>query len=114
MYKYILFSVLCVDLLGSTAFAGREYDELTKNLPQDVIDFVDRRIGCNHWESELPGGMKNPDNVKSGRSQVAKKYFDEAKCEKLASDEKKLREKYAKKKNVLETLERSKDLTPAD
>jgi hypothetical protein len=97
-----------------SSYAGPAYDAIVKGLPKDAVQIVDRRIGCSYWPGEMPNNPNDPDVRASGRPQIIEKKLKELKCEQLERDEKAVREKYIKKKDILKAFNESASLTPAD
>jgi hypothetical protein len=106
----LLFSIFWV----LTSYAGPEYDELVKDLPQDVVKIIDRRMGCDHWSNEMPDNPKDPDVRGSGRPQMIEKNLKQLKCSQLEKDEKAIHKKYKNQKKITDAIEQSATLTPAD
>lgn len=105
---------LILFFISSDSWAGATYDQLTKGLPKDVIKMIDRRIGCNYWSGEMPNNASNPEVRESGRPQMIEKKLKVLKCTNLEKDEKTMRAKYKNKAKVLQALDDTASLTPAD
>lgn len=114
MKKLFLFLTSAICLFVIHAHAGPVYDKLTKGLPKDVVDIIDRRIHCNYLLGEMPANPNDPEVQISGRPQMLEKQIKERKCSALDQDEKKIRAQYKKKKDILEALDNSAELTPAE
>jgi hypothetical protein len=67
------------------------------NLPADVVRFVERYGGCNHWGAEEPYSKERRKEIEAGARRL--------RCNRLDADGKKLRKKYAGKPNVVRIID---------
>lgn len=109
--KFVFVLSLCFSL---NSLAGPTYDQLTQGLPKEVIQIIDRRIGCNYWSGEIPKDANSPEVIESGRPQMIERKSKELKCSNLEKDEAAFKVKYKKKTKVLEAIDEAQTLTPAD
>jgi hypothetical protein len=71
-------------------------------LPREVIAFVERRTGCNHFAGEFNGD-------RSARDREVTKAMRELRCDRLETDEARLRRRHLAKPQVLNALTASRD-----
>lgn len=81
----------------------RELLALTRNMPDDVRTFIDRRAQCNHWNGEEPY-----DTVRSAQISAAESSL---RCLAVEADEKVLRQRYDRNRDILKALDVSRDWT---
>ena len=81
-----------------------EFAALTRDLPPEVAEFIDRRVGCNYWMSEPPGDDERQDQIAGHLMQL--------RCDSLSKDERSLKRHYRTNKKVIQALETSKDWMP--
>ena len=103
----LLFAALA--LLGHIAPAlATPYDDqlaiLTRGLPKNVRNFIDRRANCNHWAGEEPYDAERKAQIEAATNQL--------RCGSLEKDEATLSRRYSKNGRALKALRASKDLTP--
>jgi hypothetical protein len=93
---------------GMTVAAPYEDDlaALTRGLPTEVRDFIDRRANCNHWLGEEAYDAERRAEILAA--------LTELRCElsALANDEAVLKGRYAKNPDVLKALAISRDWSP--
>ncbi|OAH22448.1 hypothetical protein AX289_27170 [Methylorubrum populi] len=68
-----------------------------KSLPADVVAYVDRRTGCNHWGGE--------DAYDADRGRQIAAAVEKLGCDTIDSDETRLRRRYGRDPAVLKALE---------
>ena len=78
------------------------------DVPLEVKLFIDRRVGCIHFDSE-----KAPDND-PGRVRMIEDSIRRLRCDYLERDERRLRARYATTPGVIEAIERYSDASPSD
>jgi len=66
-------------------------------LPANVIDYVERRGGCNHWGGEEPYSKERRKEIDEGARRL--------RCDRIDADERKLRRKYADRPDVLRVID---------
>ncbi|MBB2964349.1 hypothetical protein [Methylobacterium sp. R2-1] len=66
------------------------------SLPADVVAYLDRRMGCNHWSGE------DAYDAARGRQIAALRTL---RCEAVEADEKRLRRRYGCNPAVLKALD---------
>jgi hypothetical protein len=71
-------------------------------LPRDVVAFMERRTGCNHFAGEFNGD-------RSERDREVTKAMRELRCDRLETDEARLRRRHAAKPQTLKALTASRD-----
>ena len=71
-------------------------------LPRDVVAFIDRRTGCNHFAGEFNGD-------RSARDREVTKAMRDLRCDRLETDETRLRRRHAAKPEVQNALTASRD-----
>ena len=71
-------------------------------LPRDVVAFIERRIGCNHFAGEFNGD-------RSARDRQVTRAMRSLRCERLDADEAALRRRHANSPTVLEALTATRD-----
>ena len=81
----------------------RDLLALTRNMPDDVRTFIDRRAQCNHWNGEEPY-----DTVRSAQIAAAESSL---RCLAVESDEQILRQRYDRSRDILNALDVSRDWT---
>lgn len=64
--------------------------------PADVVDFVERYGGCNHWGGEEGYSEERRKEIEDGVKRL--------RCDRLDADQQKLRKKYAHKPRVLRVI----------
>lgn len=102
MRAFYLFSFLCF----SSVYALAHDDPLAhlkKGQSKDVIELVDRLVGCNHWSGE--------DAYDAERGQEIASALAELKCERLEQDLAATRKRYAKRSRTLKVLQQEEDTT---
>lgn len=82
--------------LSSSALAESHKPD---SLPRDLAQWINRMTDCDHWGSEEPYNEKRAAEIKSA--------VDRLKCNNLEGDEKKLREKYKAKPEILKKFDRA-------
>jgi len=111
--KCALCLILSVGL--PSAFAGNEFNQLTKDLPKDAVALVERMVACNYWRGEMPKDEAVSEEVRaSGRIEMIEVELKKAKCSTFDADLKKAKSKYGKNRTVSAAFEKAKTLTPAD
>ena len=65
-------------------------------MPADVVDFVERYGGCNHWGGEEGYSEERRREIEDGAKRL--------RCERLESDEQKLRKRHAHRPRVLRVI----------
>jgi hypothetical protein len=78
---------------GESAFGANWRD----GLPADVVRFVERYGGCNHWGGEEPYSKERRKEIDDGARRL--------RCDRLDADGRKLRKKYAGKPNVVRIID---------
>jgi hypothetical protein len=76
-------------------------EALKKGQPKDVAVFISRAFNCWHFAGEEPYSEE--------RKQEILAALDKYKCNRLASDESRLRKKYRRNSNVLKALDATKE-----
>jgi len=76
------------------------------HLPDDVRAFIDRRMGCNHWEGEEPFDADREREISAAVRDLG--------CDRLEKDEEALRRKYRAAGPVQKALTDAKDALPGD
>ncbi len=71
-------------------------------VPKDVLSLTTRIRDCNHWAGEEPYDQPRAAEIAKAMKQL--------RCDRLDSDEKKIREKYKSNKEVLEAIDQAKNL----
>jgi hypothetical protein len=71
-------------------------------LPREVVAFIDRRTGCNHFAGEFNGD-------RSARDREVTKAMRELRCDRLDVDEARLRRRHAEKPPALKALTETRD-----
>ena len=111
--------MVCVERVG--AFTARQWDEQTRKYvvgaqthgcslptfwwdrrwrdgaPADVVDLVERYGGCNHWGGEEAYSEERRKEIENGTKAL--------RCDRLDSDQRKLRKKYPRKAQVLRLID---------
>lgn len=89
-------------LVALHAFASDDpFEKLKKNQPKDVVERIDRLVGCNHWSGEEPYDAER-------RKEISLALAD-LKCDRLARDEAAARRRYAKKPDTIKVLQQAKE-----
>jgi hypothetical protein len=102
MRALYLLVLLCFSSLH--ALAGDDpLAHLKKGQPKDVIELIDRLVGCNHWSGEEAYDAERGQEIASGLADL--------KCERLEKDEAALRKRYAKRPSTIKVLQKAKDTT---
>ena len=70
-------------------------------LPHEVREFIERRMGCNHWTTEAPYDRERALQIAAA--------VRELKCRSIAREERVLRGRYAHSPEVLHALTISRD-----
>ena len=71
-------------------------------LPRDVVAFIERRTGCNHFAGEFNGD-------RSARDREVTRAMRELRCGRLEADETRLRRRHAAKPQAVNALTASRD-----
>lgn len=74
---------------------------LKNGQPKDVIELIDRRVGCNHWSGE--------EAYDAGRKQEIAAAMEDLQCQRLDIDEALARRRYAKKPGTISALKQAKE-----
>lgn len=74
---------------------------LKKDQPKDVIELIDRLVGCNHWSGEEPYDAERRKEISSAMKDL--------KCKRLEQDELAARKRYAKKPDTIKALQKAKE-----
>lgn len=96
------FAILLLLLAITVAAIGHAEDlsdieALKKGQPQEVGDFISRAFNCSHFLGEEPYSVE--------RKRQIFEALKKSKCDRLSSDESRLREKYRKKPKVIRALD---------
>lgn len=70
-------------------------DKLEKGMPAAVVRFIDRRVGCNYWQSEA--GTSD----KARNAEIARKLRS-LNCKAIDRDEQALARRYRAHPNIIE------------
>jgi hypothetical protein len=94
-------------VLSATAFANEisnlpQVKKIANGQPEDVVEFIERTVECNHWAGEEPYDRE--------RAEQIRKAIKNARCDGLVSEEQALKLKYKKDRNVLDAIKKTKDL----
>jgi hypothetical protein len=100
------FSLLAF-VLSATAFANEisnlpQVKKIANGQPEDVVEFIERTVECNHWAGEEPYDKERAEQIRNA--------IKNARCDGLVSKEQVLKLKYKKDKNVLDAIRKAKDL----
>ena len=83
-----------------------DYEEtmnaLTEGQPPDVVEFVLRRVGCNHWLGEEP--------FDDDRAKEIQGVIEQLKCQTIEQDEKALRRLHVDDARALKAIVDARDL----
>jgi len=71
-------------------------------LPREIARFIERRTGCNHFAGEFNGD-------RSERDREVTRAMRELRCDRLETDETRLRRRHAAKPEVQRALTASRD-----
>jgi hypothetical protein len=96
-----------VSALGvSTPDTPYQHDlkELTRNMPVEIHDFIDRRANCNHWAGEEAFDDARAAEIRAAVSRL--------RCMGVDDDEAALKRRYAHSPEVIKALDKSKNWTP--
>jgi hypothetical protein len=74
--------------------------------PRDVVSFIERRVGCNHWEGEVFPDAFAP------RQREVQDMLRTNRCNWVARDARRLEAKYRDNAVVLSLLNDTADLLP--
>jgi hypothetical protein len=94
-------------VLSATAFANEisnlpQVKKIANGQPEDVVEFIERTVDCNHWAGEEP--------YDNERAEQIGKAIKNARCDGLVSEEQALELKYKRDKNVLDAIRKAKEL----
>ena len=76
--------------------------KIANGQPEDVVEFIERTVECNHWAGEEPYDRE--------RAEQITKAIKNARCDGLVSEEQALKLKYKKDRNILDAIKKAKDL----
>jgi hypothetical protein len=103
LLAFAAFAILSPSAGGASAENYQDaIDAFTRGQPRAVAAFAVRRVECNHWAGEEPYDKE--------RAAEIAKAVRRLRCEALEHEEGVLRHRYAKKPNVLKTLDAAADL----
>jgi len=97
-----LFTFLCLSAVHALA-SDDPLAHLKKGQPKDVIELIDRLVGCNHWSGE--------DAYDAERGQEIASALADLKCERLEEDVAVARKRYAKRPSTIKVLQKAKETT---
>ena len=71
-------------LLSATAFANEisnlpQVKKIANGQPQDVVEFIERTVECNHWAGEEPYDKERAEQIRNA--------IKNARCDGLGSEE---------------------------
>lgn len=102
MLKKMLF--LLAVLMVTSAFADdtAEVKALKKDMPQDVVQIIDRTVACNRWRGEEP----------STKDQIEKvnKELVRWSCSAIDTDQVQLTKRYQNNYEVKSRVQKAKDI----
>jgi hypothetical protein len=105
--KLLRIGVLTLAGLSVGALAA-PYDDklaaLTRGLPHDIRDFIDRRANCNHWAGEEPYDAERRAEIEAATNRLG--------CARLEKDEVTLARRHSKNGHALKALRISRDWSP--
>ena len=107
MKTQIGFSLLLTFALSAATFANEvsslpQVKNITDGQPEDVVEFVERTVLCNHWAGEEPYDKE--------RAEQIRKAIKNARCDSLAYEEQVLKLKYKQNYNALDAIRKAKEL----
>lgn len=78
-----------------------DLDAMRNDMPSDVVEYIERRVDCNHWMGEYA--------YDSGRKLEIDVAVKELKCDDLLKQEKHLSKKYRKNTKVIESIKAARE-----
>lgn len=93
---------LTLALLLSSDVASDALRTRVESAPRKVAAFVERRANCNHFTGE--------EGYDSERSAYLRKTIRELKCARIERDERRLRQAYRDRPEILQLLKETEDL----
>ncbi len=102
MLKKMLF--LLAVLMVPSAFADdtAEVKALKKDMPQDVVQIIDRTVACNRWRGEEPTGKEQIEKVNKALATWG--------CDVLETDQLQLTKRYQNNYEVKSRVQKAKDI----
>ncbi len=100
----VLAAVSALSVSAPETSYHRDLSALTRNMPDDVREFIDRRAQCNHWNGEEPYDTERSAQIAAAESSL--------RCLAVEPDEKVLRQRYGRNRDILKALDVSRDWTP--
>ena len=102
MRAFCLFAFLCFSALHALA-DDDPLIHLKKGQSKDVIELIDRLVGCTHWSGEEAYDAERKREIAAALADL--------KCEQLGKDVAAARKRYAKKSHTLKVLQEAEDAT---
>src|SRR5262245_2287870 len=100
--KVIVSVLLLAASLSSPAIAAQYIvagtEQLLRDMPADVADFIARADSCVHWMGEPAWDPQRAADIR--------RVIDELRCEKLREEEKQLAARYVAEDKVLQVLKK--------
>jgi cytochrome c556 len=96
-----IFCFLAVIFALQAAASDDPLADLKKGQPKDVVELIDRLVGCNHWSGEEPYDAERRKEISDAMAEL--------RCDRLEKDEAAALKRYAKRPDTITALQQAKE-----